>query len=72
MDTQKPQGIKGMWKDDRDTNSWFTFWVAVTFGVTALILALAGLAVSSAQTWAAFEALDVQVAGTAPNASSGS
>jgi len=57
MEKQKPRGFTALWRDKRDSNSWYTFWAAVIFGGTSLLLALAGLAVSSAQTWASFKAL---------------
>jgi hypothetical protein len=59
MEKQKPQGFFALWRDKRDSNSWYTFWAAVIFGVGALILALAGLALASAQTWASFKALEI-------------
>jgi hypothetical protein len=64
MEQQKPRGFIALWRDKRDSNSWYTFWAAVIFGVSALMLALAGLAVSSAQTWASFKALELQMAST--------
>jgi hypothetical protein len=62
MEKQKPRGFRALWRDKRDSNAWYTFWAAVIFGLMALLLALASLAVSAAQTWASFRALDLQVA----------
>jgi hypothetical protein len=64
MEQQKLRGFIALWRDKRDSNSRYTFWAAVTFGLSALMLAFAALAVASAQTWA-FKALDLQIAGTA-------
>ena len=61
MGKQKPRGFFALWRDKRDSNSWYTFWAAVILGVAAFILALAGLALASAQTWASFKALDLQM-----------
>jgi hypothetical protein len=65
MNQHKPVGFRALWRDKRDSNSWYTLWAAVIFGILALILAFAGLAVASAQTWAAFKALDLQKSSTA-------
>lgn len=60
LEKQKPKGFVALWKNQRDSNTWYTFWAAVIFGVTALVLAAGSLAVSAAQTWATFRALDMQ------------
>ncbi len=60
MEKQKPRGFFALWRDKRDSNSWYTFWAAVMLGVAAFILALAGLGLASAQTWASFKALELQ------------
>ncbi|KAI9148816.1 hypothetical protein HJFPF1_10858 [Paramyrothecium foliicola] len=57
MEKQKPRGILALWRDKRDSNSWYTFWAAVVLGVAAFILALASVGLSGAQTWASFQAL---------------
>ncbi|KAE8844207.1 hypothetical protein HRS9122_05310 [Pyrenophora teres f. teres] len=54
MEKQKPKGFRALWRVNRDSNTWFTFWAAVIFGLTALLLAAASLAVSAAQAWASF------------------
>jgi hypothetical protein len=59
MEKQKPRGFFALWHDKRDSNSWYTFWAAVILGVGAFVLALAGLALASAQTWASFKALRI-------------
>ena len=61
MEKQKPRGFFALWRDKRDSNSWYTFWAAVILGVAAFILASAGVALASAQTWASFKALDLQM-----------
>ena len=60
MQKQKPRGFLALWRDNRDSNSWYTFWAAVVLGVGAFVLALAGLGLALAQTWASLKALDLQ------------
>lgn len=57
MDNQKPRGWYQMWKDKRDRVQHVTFWAVLVFGTISIALALGRLAVSSAQTAAAFQAL---------------
>jgi hypothetical protein len=61
MQKQKPRGFRALWRDKRDSNSWYTFWAAVILGIGAFILALAGLGLASAQTWASLKALHLQM-----------
>jgi hypothetical protein len=60
MEKQKPKGFMALWRDKRDSSAWYTFWAAVIFGAIALLLALTSFVVSAAQTWASFQALDLQ------------
>ncbi|KAG4423204.1 hypothetical protein IFR04_003702 [Cadophora malorum] len=53
MDSVKPPGLHGLLKDDRNSMGFYTFWFAVIFGTTSVILALACLLVSLLQNWAA-------------------
>ncbi|KAH8591284.1 hypothetical protein B0O99DRAFT_632376 [Bisporella sp. PMI_857] len=57
MDTQKPRGLRQLWRDNRDSLNYFTFWGVITFGVSSLLLALFSLAVGIAQTVASFKSL---------------
>jgi hypothetical protein len=66
MDGQKPRGFCQLWKDNRDSLNYYTFWGVIVFGGLSVMLALFSLAVSVAQTVASFKAL----AGT-PASSSG-
>lgn len=59
MDTQKPRGIRQLWRDNRDSSNYYTFWLVVGFGLLSVTLAMFSLAVSAAQTWASFRALDM-------------
>lgn len=57
MDNQKPSGWYQMWKDRRDRVQHVTFWAVLVFGTISVTLALVSIAVSSAQTVAAFQSL---------------
>ncbi|KAH7310844.1 hypothetical protein B0I35DRAFT_439788 [Stachybotrys elegans] len=57
MEKQKPRGLLALWRDKRDSTSWYTFWTAVVLGVAAFMLALASVGLSGARTWASFQAL---------------
>ncbi|CAF9935827.1 hypothetical protein IMSHALPRED_010365 [Imshaugia aleurites] len=52
---QKPSGWYQMWKDKRDRPQHVTFWAVLVFGTISITLALISVAVSSAQTVAAFQ-----------------
>ncbi|KAH6704050.1 hypothetical protein BKA61DRAFT_181952 [Leptodontidium sp. MPI-SDFR-AT-0119] len=58
MDSQKPRGIRQLWKDKRDTLNYYTFWGVIIFGFLSIFLAFFSLAVSIAQTVASFKALN--------------
>lgn len=59
MDFQKPRGIRGLWADNRDSLSWYTFWAVIIVGGISLILAILGVGLSAAQTVATFQGLQV-------------
>ncbi|KAE9367031.1 hypothetical protein N431DRAFT_82491 [Stipitochalara longipes BDJ] len=67
MDTQKPQGFRQLWRDKRDTLSYYTFWGVIIFGSLSIFLALFSLAVSIAQTVAGFRALNLGPSPPAPS-----
>lgn len=54
MDSQQPTGLRALWKDRRNSNGYYTFWFVTIFGTLSVFLATCALAVSIAQTWAAF------------------
>ena len=57
MDNQKPTGWYQMWKDKRDRAQHVTFWAVLTLGSISTVLALISVAISSAQTVAAFKSI---------------
>jgi hypothetical protein len=59
MDSQKPQSLFQLWEDSRDSLSYYTFWGVIIFGLLSVFLAFFSLAVSVAQTVAAFRALEL-------------
>ena len=58
MDSQQPTGLRALWKDRRNSNTYYTFWFVTIFGSLSVFLAACALAVGIAQTWAAFRQLD--------------
>jgi hypothetical protein len=59
MDNQKPRGLRQLWIDKRDSSNYYAFWGVIVIGVLTIFLALVSLAVSIAQAWASFRALDL-------------
>ena len=57
MDNRKPSSWYQMWKDKRDRVQYVTFWAVLVFGTINIALALMSVAVSSAQTVAAFRSI---------------
>lgn len=57
MDGQKPEGIRGLWADKRDSLQWYTFWAVIIVGSISLLLSFLSLAVSTVQTVGTFEGL---------------
>jgi hypothetical protein len=59
MGSQKPRGLRQLWKDNRDSLNYYTFWGVIIFGLLSVFLGFFSLAVSVAQTIASFRALDL-------------
>lgn len=57
MDSQQPKGLGALWKDRRNSNTYYTFWFVTIFGCLSVFLATCGLAVSIVQTWAQLRSL---------------
>ncbi|KAI5846861.1 hypothetical protein BZA05DRAFT_405682 [Tricharina praecox] len=53
----KPNGIRGLWKDKRDSLQWYTFWAVVCLGCFGAIVAVLQLALSAVQAWASVKSL---------------
>ncbi|KAL8711504.1 MAG: hypothetical protein Q9220_004162 [cf. Caloplaca sp. 1 TL-2023] len=58
MDSQQPKGPLAMWRDKRNSNTYYTFWLVALFGGLSVLLAFCSLAVAIVQTWAQFQSLD--------------
>jgi hypothetical protein len=57
IDSVKPRNFRQLWKDNRDSLSYWTFWYVILFGVITVLLSLFSLTVGIAQTMASFRAL---------------
>jgi hypothetical protein len=57
LQNQKPRSLKELWRDQRDTLQWWTFWLVIWFGSASVILALLSAVTGIAQTYAAFKVL---------------
>ncbi|KAL8882926.1 MAG: hypothetical protein Q9198_000146 [Flavoplaca austrocitrina] len=51
MDAQQPVGLRGLWRDKRNTNAYYTFWIAVGFGVASILLSAFVLAAATVQAY---------------------
>ena len=61
IDQQEPSGVRQLWRDTRNKKEWYTFWAVIIIGGVGLIFAAASFAVSTAQTAATFQALQLQL-----------
>jgi len=59
MDKKKPRGLIQLWKDNRDSLNYYTFWGVIIFGLTSVVLASLSLITGVVQTWASVKALQV-------------
>lgn len=57
MDSQQPKGLGALWRDRRNSNTYYTFWFVTIFGTLSVFLGTCALAVSIAQTWAQFRSI---------------
>ena len=57
MDSVKPRGLLQLWRDNRDSLSYYTFWGVIIFGGLSFLVAFFSLTVSVSQTVASFKAL---------------
>lgn len=57
LQNQKPRSLTELWRDQRDSLQWWTFWLVVWFGIASVVLALGSLVEGAVQTWAAFRGL---------------
>ena len=68
MNAREPRGLRELWRDNRDSLNYYTFWGVIIFGACTVFLAVISVAISSAQTVAAFKALNTS---PSPASSSG-
>ncbi|KAL8887438.1 MAG: hypothetical protein Q9192_006327 [Flavoplaca navasiana] len=57
MDSRKPRGILALWRDRRDSNTYYTFWLVVIFGCSGVLLGVATLAIAIIQAWGQLQSL---------------
>ncbi|KAK0896693.1 hypothetical protein LTR91_020014 [Friedmanniomyces endolithicus] len=73
MDKKKPRGLIQLWKDNRDSLNYYTFWGVIIFGIASVVLASLSLVAGVVQTWASVKALQVASnGGPAASTSTGS
>lgn len=51
MDGQKPRRFRQLWKDNRDSLNYYTFWGVIFFGVLSVFLALFSLVSALPRQW---------------------
>ncbi|KAL8731989.1 MAG: hypothetical protein Q9181_004105 [Wetmoreana brouardii] len=57
MDSQQPKGLLELWRDKRNSNSFWTFWFVVFFGFASVGLAFGALVAGIVGTWAQVKSL---------------
>ncbi|TKA43693.1 hypothetical protein B0A54_05476 [Friedmanniomyces endolithicus] len=73
MDKKKPRGLIQLWKDNRDSLNYYTFWGVIILGIASVVLASLSLVAGVVQTWASVKALQVASnGGPAASTSTGS
>ena len=53
----KPKGLRGLWRDTRDSLQWYTFWAVVVVGGISLLLAFIQMVLGAVQAYASMKAL---------------
>lgn len=51
MDSRQPRGLRALWRDRRNTNAYYTFWLVTIFGGCGVFLGLFTLVVAIIQAW---------------------
>ena len=57
MDTRQPKGLRGLWRDSRDSLTFYTFWGVIIFGLASILLGVLSLIASIVQAWASVRSL---------------
>jgi hypothetical protein len=66
MDSAQPRGLRQLWKDNRNSLAYYTFWGVLIFGGATFLTALLALFLAIAQTVAAYKALNLAPASPSP------
>ncbi|KAL8787364.1 MAG: hypothetical protein Q9213_002247 [Squamulea squamosa] len=51
MDAQQPRGLRALWRDNRNSDAYYTFWIAFTLGVLSVLIAFLALVAAVVQAW---------------------
>ncbi|KAL8855399.1 MAG: hypothetical protein Q9178_007955 [Gyalolechia marmorata] len=57
MDSRQPRGLRALWRDRRNTNAYYTFWLVIIFSGIGVLLGFCTLAVAIIQAWAQLQTL---------------
>lgn len=57
MDSRQPNGLLALWRDRRNSNLFYTFWLVIVFGAISIGLGFGTLAVAIVQAWAQLKSL---------------
>ncbi|KAL8922780.1 MAG: hypothetical protein Q9172_003414 [Xanthocarpia lactea] len=57
MDSRQPRGLRALWRDRRNTNAYYTFWLVIIFSGLGVLLGFGTLAVAIIQAWAQLQTL---------------
>jgi len=53
----KPKGLRGLWRDTRDSLQWYTFWAVAVIGAISLLLGFVQMVLGAVQAYASLKAL---------------
>ncbi|KAL8802672.1 MAG: hypothetical protein Q9200_006505 [Gallowayella weberi] len=58
MDSRQPDGFLDLWRDKRNSNVYYKFWLVAIFGGFGVFFSFSTLAVSVVQAWASVKAME--------------
>ncbi|KAF8429255.1 hypothetical protein EV426DRAFT_216541 [Tirmania nivea] len=53
----KPKGLRGLWRDTRDSLQWYTFWAVAVIGAISLFLGFVQMVLGAVQAYASMKTL---------------
>ncbi|KAL8685765.1 MAG: hypothetical protein Q9224_005682 [Gallowayella concinna] len=57
MDSRQTRGFQALWRDRRNSNVYYTFWLAIIFGALGVFFGVCTLAVAILQAWGQLQSL---------------